>query len=55
MPDGRERPWPAVDLPETYRILSAPGQAFEMEEKAIRGVTLRAYRHGGRAVRRAAG
>ena len=38
-----EQPWPAVDLAETYRILTAPGAPFEMREEVIRGVRLRTY------------
>lgn len=38
-----DRTWPAIDLPETYRILTAPGAPFEMREVEVRGVKLRAY------------
>ncbi|MCC2979799.1 AMP-binding protein [Sphingomonas sp. IC4-52] len=38
-----DRPWPAVDLPEAYRILTAPGAPFETREEVIRGVSLRTY------------
>ena len=45
MPDGGARPWPAVDMPETYRILTASGMPFEMEEKVIRGIPTRVYKN----------
>ena len=38
-----DRPWPAVDLPEAYRVLTAPGAPFETREEVIRGVPLRTY------------
>jgi len=44
MGDDGARPWPAVSIPETYRILTAPGMPFEMEEKVIRGRRVRAYK-----------
>lgn len=40
-----ERAWPAVDMAETYRILTAPGAPFEMEEKVIRGIPTRVYKN----------
>ncbi|HEX4183463.1 MAG TPA: class I adenylate-forming enzyme family protein, partial [Caulobacteraceae bacterium] len=42
---GETRPWPAVDIAETYRILTAPGMPFEMEERIIRGVHTRVYKN----------
>lgn len=35
--------WPVTSIPDTYRILTAPGAPFEMEEVEVRGVRLRAY------------
>lgn len=35
--------WPVVDIPDTYRILTASGAPFEMIETEIRGVRLRTY------------
>lgn len=35
--------WPVVDLPETYRVLTAPGAPFAMHEVDVRGLRLRAY------------
>jgi len=43
MVDGR--PWPAVSIPETYRILTAAGAPFEMEELTIRGLRQRVYKN----------
>ncbi|MGQ5702222.1 class I adenylate-forming enzyme family protein [Sandaracinobacteroides sp. A072] len=37
--------WPTVSLAETYRILTAPGAPFEMEEVDIRGRRYRAYKN----------
>jgi long-chain acyl-CoA synthetase len=51
MMDGGERSWPAVSIPETYRVLTAPGAPFEMEETEIRGLRLRAYRNARRSLR----
>lgn len=39
IPEG----WPAVSIAETYRILTAPGAPFEMQETEIRGRTYRTY------------
>jgi len=44
MADDAARPWPMVDIARTYQILTAPGMPFEMEEKVIRGVPVRAYK-----------
>lgn len=38
-----ENKWPAVDLAEARRILTAPGAPFEMHEVTVRGIKLRAY------------
>lgn len=43
MQQGSETGWPVVDIPETYRILTAPGAPFEMTDVEVRGVQLRAY------------
>ncbi len=37
--------WPAVSLAEARAILTAPGSRFEMEEKLIRGVNTRVWKH----------
>ena len=39
------KPWPAVSLAEARAILTAPGSRFEMEEKLIRGVRTRVWKH----------
>jgi long-chain acyl-CoA synthetase len=38
-------PWPAVSLAEARALLTAPGSRFEMEEKLIRGVRTRVWKH----------
>ena len=38
------KPWPAVSIPETYRILTAPGMPFEMETVTVRGIPTRVYK-----------
>jgi long-chain acyl-CoA synthetase len=43
--------WPTVSIPETYRLLTAPGAPFEMEELTIRGVKVRAYKNARRSLR----
>ena len=43
--------WPAVDIAETYRILTAPGAPFEMEERVVRGRTVRAYKNARASLR----
>ena len=45
MADGGSPSWPAVSVPEMYRILTAPGMPFEMEEKTIEGLRLRVYKN----------
>ena len=45
MSAGEERPWPAVSIEETYRILTAPGMPFEMEEQTVRGRRVRVYKN----------
>ncbi|MBZ6377863.1 fatty acid--CoA ligase [Pacificimonas flava] len=37
--------WPKVDIPETYRILTAPGAPFEMEEATVQGRSYRVYKN----------
>jgi long-chain acyl-CoA synthetase len=37
--------WPAMSVAEAHKILTAPGQRFEMEEKTIRGVTVRTWKN----------
>jgi long-chain acyl-CoA synthetase len=51
MTAGADRPWPAVGIDETYRILTAPGMPFEMEEKAVRGRSDRVYKNALRSLR----
>jgi long-chain acyl-CoA synthetase len=46
-----ERPWPAASIEETYRILTAPGMPFEMEEKTVRGRRVRAYKNAPNSLR----
>src|SRR5689334_13866611 len=45
------RPWPAVSIAETYRVLTAPGAPFEMEEVEIRGLKMRAYKNARTSLR----
>ncbi|HYE51553.1 MAG TPA: class I adenylate-forming enzyme family protein [Azospirillaceae bacterium] len=40
-----EREWPAASIEETYRILTAPGMPFEMEEREVRGRRVRVYKN----------
>jgi long-chain acyl-CoA synthetase len=44
MSEGRERPWPAASIQDAYRVLTAPGMPFEMEEKVVRGRHVRVYK-----------
>lgn len=37
--------WPVMSIAEAHARLTAPGQRFEMEEKVIRGVTQRTWKH----------
>ena len=37
--------WPAVSLEEANRLLTAPGMPLEMEERDIRGVRLKVWKH----------
>ncbi|MCC7269037.1 MAG: acyl--CoA ligase [Caulobacteraceae bacterium] len=37
--------WPAMSIAEAHKVLCAPGQRFEMEEKTIRGVTVRTWKN----------
>nr|MEA2799110.1 steroid-24-oyl-CoA synthetase [Phenylobacterium sp.] len=50
-PMGADRPWPAVSIDDTYRILTAPGMPFEMEETVVRGRSVRAYKNALRSLR----
>lgn len=43
MTDTDARAWPAVEMDEAYRRLTAPGAPFAMHEVEVRGVRLRAY------------
>jgi len=43
--------WPVVDIPETYRLLTAPGMPFEMEPAVIRGLPVRVYKNARRSLR----
>ena len=51
MVDGGERSWPAVGIPETYRLLTGPGALFEMEDKVIRGIPQRVYKNARNSLR----
>jgi long-chain acyl-CoA synthetase len=44
-------PWPVVSIEETYRILTAPGAPFEMEEATVRGRRLRVYKNAPKTLR----
>ena len=43
MTEAAEAQFPAVSIPEAYRILTAPGMAYEMQTLTIRGRPTRAY------------
>src|SRR5262245_61409670 len=43
--------WPAVSIEETYRILTAPGAPFEMEERLVRGRRVRVYKNARNSLR----
>ena len=45
------RPWPAVSIAETYRVLTAPGAPFEMQEMVIRGIPTRVYKNARSSLR----
>jgi long-chain acyl-CoA synthetase len=45
MSSGDAKSWPVVDIPEAYRILTAPGAPFEMEEQLVRGRKVRVYKN----------
>jgi long-chain acyl-CoA synthetase len=46
-----DHPWPAVSIAETYRILTAPGAPFEMQELVIRGLPTRVYKNARTSLR----
>jgi long-chain acyl-CoA synthetase len=48
---GADRPWPAASIDETYRILTAPGMPFEMEEAVVSGRSVRVYKNALRSLR----
>ena len=39
------KPWPAVSLAQARAILTRPGSRFEMEQKRIRGIDTRVWKH----------
>ena len=39
------KPWPAVSLAQAHALLTRPGSPFEMEERVIRGVRTRVWKH----------
>src|SRR5262249_51951081 len=43
--------WPAVTIEETYRILTAPGAPFEMEETVGRGLRTAVYKNARASLR----
>jgi long-chain acyl-CoA synthetase len=45
MSDASPKPWPAVSLAQANALLTAPGAPFEMEEREIRGVRTRVWKH----------
>jgi long-chain acyl-CoA synthetase len=48
MPTGNaapSTPWPAVTLAQAHALLTRPGSPFEMEERVIRGVPTRVWKH----------
>ena len=51
MSTGADRSWPAVSVEETYRVLTAPGMPFEMEEITVRGRRVRAYKNARASLR----
>jgi steroid-24-oyl-CoA synthetase len=39
------KPWPAVSLAQAHALLTRPGSPFQMEERVIRGVRTRVWKH----------
>jgi steroid-24-oyl-CoA synthetase len=39
------KPWPAISLGQAHALLTRPGSPFEMEERVIRGVRIRVWKH----------
>lgn len=39
------KPWPVMSIDQAHALMTAPGSAFEMEEREIRGVRLRVWKH----------
>jgi long-chain acyl-CoA synthetase len=39
------KPWPAISLAQAHALLTRPGSPFEMEERVIRGVPTRVWKH----------
>jgi long-chain acyl-CoA synthetase len=40
-----EKSWPAMSIAQAHALLTAPGMPFEMEEKVIRGVSMRVWKN----------
>ncbi len=45
MSDAAAPAWPAMSIAQAHALLTAPGMPFEMEEKVIRGVTVRTWKN----------
>ena len=48
---AEQRPWPAVSLAESHRLLTAPGAPYEMETTQVRGRPVRVYKNAQRDLR----
>ncbi|WP_398472134.1 class I adenylate-forming enzyme family protein [Tardiphaga sp.] len=48
---AEQRPWPAVSLAESHRLLTAPGAPYEMETAQVRGRPVRVYKNAHRDLR----
>ncbi len=43
--DLTSKPWPAMSIAQAHALLTQPGSPFEMEERLIRGVTIRTWKN----------
>ena len=49
------KPWPAVSLAQAHALLTRPGSPFAMEERVIRGVRTRVWKHAMPTLREVSG
>jgi len=45
MSEARQKPWPALSITAAHALMTQPGSAFEMTERAIRGVRMRVWKN----------